>query len=187
MNILSIDAETDGLWGRSFWIGAVLYSEEGEFLDEINVAIHPSRLKINDEWVRENVVPLVSEVDGVEYADHSREMLEKFAEFYNKYREESTVLWHMGHIVEAQLFRDLYSNDLIGQWDAPYTPIEVSQVLREAGEKPDSVDDYLEDNGIEVEGSPHDPVYDCKAAATVYFHIQGRKKEHYERLSEQIK
>ena len=59
MKILSIDAETNGLWGKAFAIGAVLY-ENGE---EIKTFL--SRCPINgnvDKWVSENVLPQLEDV-----------------------------------------------------------------------------------------------------------------------------
>ena len=171
-NILSIDAETDGLWGNPFWIAGIVYNEEGLEVDKVNIAINTPEIK--EDWVKENVIPELTKCKNVVFVDSYEKMLEKFAKFYNKYREDSTVLWHMGHIVEAHLFRELHRLELIGDWDAPYTPIEVSEILRQAGEQPDSVDNYIKKYDISVNdyGSTHNPLYDCEVAAKTYFHLK---------------
>lgn len=50
----------------------------------------------------------------------------------------------MGHIVEANLFKELVSSGYIGEWDAPYTPIEVSALLAVCKYDMDSVDKLAE-------------------------------------------
>lgn len=172
MEILSVDAETDCLWGNPFWIAGIVYDEKGKEIDKINVAI--KNPKVKEEWVKENVLPELEKCTNVTLVDNYETMLEKFAEFYNKYRDKSTVLWHMGHIVESYLFRELHRLELIGDWDAPYTPIEVSEILRQNNEDADSVDSYIEKNNISVNdyGSTHNPLYDCEVAAKVYFDLQ---------------
>jgi len=80
----------------------------------------------------------------------------------------------MGHIVEAHVFRELHRTGAIGEWDAPYTPIEVSELLRSAGYAADSVDGYLETNNLQIPtvvGGTHNPLYDCIVAAEVYFDL----------------
>ena len=174
--ILSVDAETDGLWGNSpFWIAAIVYNEEGLEIDKINVANKFIGKLVTDDWVKENVLPVLKQDKTVKKVSGFKELYKEFADFYNKYREDSTVLWHMGHIVESHLFRELHSLNLIGDWDAPYNPIEVAEILRQNNEKPDSVDSYIEKYDITVNdyGTTHNPLYDCEAAAKVYFSLRG--------------
>ena len=216
--ILSIDAETDGLWGNPFSIAAIVY-EDGKEIDKVCYRL-PDEV-VTDEWVKENVLPTLnfpvthrislkdddklysncfSEqalAEGYTYQRHAdrtehleeeyrrqlrtkcdfeksyQQMLKDFAEFYNKYRQESTVLWHMGHIIESHLFRELHRLELIGDWDAPYTPIEVSEILRQNSEDAGSVDGYIKKYDISVNdyGSTHNPLYDCEVAAKTYFHL----------------
>ena len=99
------------------------------------------------------------------------EMLKDFSDEYMS-KKNATVLWHMGHIVEAYLFRELNRLGFIGDWDAPYVPVEVSALLAAVGEKADSVDSYVEKYNIEKpDGSTHNPLYDCEVAAKVFEHL----------------
>ena len=172
MKILSIDAETDGLWGNIFSIAGIVYNEKGEEIDKILLRL-PNKV-VKNEWVKENVLP---ELDKVTHSEYEKMMVD-FANFYMKYKDEATVLWHMGHIVESHLFRELHRLELIGDWDAPYTPIEVSETLRIAGEKVDSVDDYAEKYSLEISdyGSTHNPLYDCEVAFKVWRHLEENRK-----------
>ena len=54
-NILSFDAETNGLWGQAFAIGAILYNPEGKEIDRF-VGRCPIEEDVNS-WVAENVLP----------------------------------------------------------------------------------------------------------------------------------
>lgn len=170
--ILSVDAETDGLWGKSFAIAAIVYdTESGNILNKFTARIPDSF--VSNQWVKENVLPTLENNFPVTH-ETREEMLADFAVFYNKYREYVPVLWHMGHVVEAQLFRELVELKLIGEWDAPYCPIEVASILETIGyEKPDSVDSYAKENNLEISdyGTTHNPLYDCEVAAKVYIAI----------------
>ena len=166
MKIISIDAETNGLWGRTFAVAAVVYENEKE-VDRFVARIGDEN--ITNEWAINNVLPTLNfdpthqDYEGMLYA---------FSQFYLKHKD-ATALWHMGHVVEAFLFRECVRLGYIGEWDAPYCPIEVSEHLRQASEKPDSVDSYAEKHGIELpSGSTHNPTYDCEVAARVFFHLQ---------------
>lgn len=166
--IVSVDAETDGLWGKPFAVAAKAYDEQGQ---EISSFCARSNEPVQNEWVKENVLPALQDI---EVAGGYIDLLKSFADFYNQMREQYnvTVLWHMGHVVEAYLFRELVNHKLIGEWDAPYTPIEVAEHLRIHGFAPDSVDNYAKQHNLSLpEGSTHNPMYDCIVAYEVYRHI----------------
>lgn len=168
--VLSVDAETDGLWGVPFAIGAVVYNLIGE---EIARYVGRSNVPPTNPWVLENVSPNLNDIQVV---GDTNDLLRDFADFYNQMRSQYdvTVLWHMGHVVEAYLFRLLVEKKFVGQWDAPYVPVEVSAYLQMAGYAPDSVDRCVEANNlqIEFEGKTHNPLYDCIVAYRVWEHLK---------------
>ena len=137
--------------------------------------------EVDNPWVIENVVPHLQDIPvieevGVEIPYTHKPLLQAFAEYYNKLREQYDVrvLWHMGHVVEAHLFRQIVNLGYIGEWDAPYVAIEVASFLEAAGFQPDSVDKYATEKGIEVNvsgSSTHHPLYDCEVAYRVYQHL----------------
>jgi hypothetical protein len=212
--IISIDAETNGLWGKPFAIAAIIYelktvkclyvANHSEYVQaelkfirvlneeelapqssgytECRVLRVPKWVETNkfiarlpdsaitDKWVKANVLPALASLPVTHGTTY--DMLADFAAFYMKHKDADT-LWHMGHVVEAYLFRLLVQNRLIGEWDAPYCPIEVSEHLRQAGEKPDNVDAYAKKIGVTTEyGNTHNPLYDCEVAARVFFHLK---------------
>lgn len=165
MNIISIDAETNALWGIPFAVAAIVYENEKE-VDRFVARI--SSENVTDQWVKDNVLPTL---DFPETHGSYESMLLDFSEFYIRHKN-ATALWHMGHVVESFLFRECVRLGFIGQWDAPYTPIEVSEHLRQKGYSPDSVDSYAKEQLLPLpKGSTHNPLYDCEVAARVFFHL----------------
>lgn len=165
MKILSIDAETNGLWGEAFAIGAVLY-ENGE-----ETRTFLARCPINgrvDKWVSENVLPQLEDVK-ITHVSYGH-MLHEFSRFYLQNKTEAEIIVHMGLPVETRLFLDAHACGYIGDWDAPYPLIDIS-AFPEIGT---SVDRYNQRNGICVpleNGGTHNPLYDARAAALAYMHL----------------
>ena len=174
LKFLSLDAETNGLWGKPFTIAVTGYDANGDETVARKWAIKNLNSVVTNNWVKENVLPAL-ELEGCILVDSYDDLLKEFADFYNQHKSAKT-MWHMGHIVETHLFRECVSKGLIGEWDAPYTPIEISSILLVLGEKEDSVDAYISKHQLDVElGSTHDPLYDCRVAAAVYFHAIKRR------------
>lgn len=168
--ILSFDAETNGLWGKPFAIGALVYDESGT-----EIARFVGRLpdtEVTDAWVKENVLP---KIIGIPVTHNTYEaLLADFAKFYLTNKADADVLVHMGYIVEAGLLRDMHSSGVIGDWDGPYPLLDVSGNLQQAGEDPTSVDGYAKKHALSVgefEGGTHNPLYDSAVAAAVYRHL----------------
>jgi hypothetical protein len=170
--LISLDAETNSLWGTHFSVAAII-AVDGKIIEEVTfLGRCPIEGEVN-QWVKENVLP---EMEAIPVNYNSQdEMLAAFGRWWMDHKEGATALWHMGHVVEANLFRLLVERGYIGEWDAPYTPIEVAEHLRLAGFAPDSVDGYLEERGLEkpeVAGGTHNPLYDCLVALEVYNDLQ---------------
>ncbi|XGU46178.1 hypothetical protein ACEXAJ_07430 [Fusobacterium necrophorum subsp. funduliforme] len=170
--IMSLDVESNGLWGKPISIGftienngRVLFKAEACYIDE---------QRKYDEWVTENVIKPMRENENIIRLSSYKELLQWFAKYYNLYRKEYTVLYHMGHIVEANLFKELVSGGYIGEWDAPYTPIEVSALLAACGYDMDSVDKLAELGLIEKpsESQTHQALYDAEITCRAYWFLK---------------
>ena len=171
--IISVDAETNGLWGQPFAVAFIVFSASGTELDRATFRC-PIEGPVND-WVVENVLP---EMEDIALTHSSYEgMLKAIGQWWLSNKEGAIALWHMGHIVEAHLYRELHRVGCIGDWDAPYTPVELSVMLESAGYPADSVDGYIARNGLSLpdyEGGTHNPLYDAAAAASVYFDLRSK-------------
>lgn len=168
--IFSFDAETNGLWGQAFAIGALVYDEQGA-----EIARFVGRLpdtEVTDSWVKENVLPKITDIP-VTHADYDA-LLADFAAFYKVNKANADVVVHMGYIVEVKILRDLHAAGLIGDWDGPYPLYDLSGNLQAVGADPTSVDKFAAEHGLSVgefEGGTHNPLYDSAVAAVVYRHL----------------
>lgn len=170
--ILSLDVESNGLWGKPISIGftieengRVVYKAEACCLNDLDNA---------SDWVKDNVIePLLNRKDVTKLSSY-KELLKWFADEYMKYKDTHTVVYHMGHIVEANLFKELINNKFIGEWDAPYTPIEVSVLLQLCGYAPDSVDYLVNKNLISKPNNSdvHQALYDAEVAGRAYWYLK---------------
>ena len=185
--VFSFDAETNGLWGQAFAIGARVYdAASGEVLAEF-VGRSPIEGDV-DGFVQDKVLPQMSDVSE-SHADYNT-LLADFAKFYLANKQDADVIVHMGVPVESKLLIDMHARGLIGDWDGPYPLNDVAGFLAQAGEDPTSVDVYVRKHGLELSadfaGGSHNPLYDSEACARVYMHLQGRACDRHPLLSKEI-
>lgn len=158
MKIFSFDAETNGLWGQAFAIGARVYDASGEVIAQF-IGRCPIQGDV-DNWVKDNVLPQITEVP-VTHADYAA-LLADFAGFYLAHKSDADLIVHMGYIVEVKILRDMFTMELIGPWDGPYPLIDIAGNLQQAGEDPTSVDGYVRKHGLvlsaEFAGGTHNPL-----------------------------
>lgn len=174
--IFSFDAETNGLWGQAFAIGALVYNEKG-----VEIARFVGRCPIEgkvDEWVEKNALPQMTAIP-VSHKNYD-ELLADFAKFYlaNK-KLEADIVVHMGVPVEAKVFIDAHKKGLIGDWDGPYPLHDVAGYLAQAGEDPTTCDGYVRKYKLvlsgEYAGGTHNPLYDSEVAARVLMHLRSSR------------
>lgn len=168
--IFSFDAETNGLWGQVFAIGAIVY-------DGDEVARFVGRCPIVgevNEWVKGNVLP---QMEGIPETHETLDaLLSDFSKFYLANKEGADIIVHMGVPVESSLLKELHTRGYIGDWDGPFPLIDLAGNLQQVGEDPTSVDSYVKKYGLSVRdfGSTHNPLYDSEVAAKVYMHLRQR-------------
>ena len=172
--VFSFDAETDGLWGAVWAIGAIVYDDDGTELARFAARLPDTA--VSHSWVRENVLPQVRDIP-VTHETHE-EMLSDFAKFYLAEKAGAEVVVHMGYIVEAKVLRDMYDRGFIGAGDGPFPLHDVAGNLQQAGADPTSLDAYIKAHDLKVgylHGGTHNPLYDSAAAAAVYRHLLSRR------------
>lgn len=181
MRIFSFDAETNGLWGEAFAIGALLYDEKGDEIARF-VGRLPKSVVTDSWWLEKDEATGLSRLDRLDGIpvthDDYDALLADFAKFYLANKADADVVAHMGYIVEAKVLRDMHDRGFIGDWDGPYPLYDVSGNLQQAGENPTSVDKYVAQHGLSVggfEGGTHNPLYDSAVAAVAYRHLLLRR------------
>ena len=169
--VFSWDVETNGLWGKGFAIGAVVY-ENG-----VEVKKFYSRCPISgqvDSWVEANVLPQMVDMEITH--NSYKEMLQAFAEFFMNNKADADVIFHMGCPVEARVILDMHDNGFIGDWDGAYPWLDIDGCLKQAGFEATSVDTYNANHNIIVPqseaGGTHNPLFDSRAAALCYMDLQ---------------
>ncbi len=171
--VFSFDAETNGLWGQVFAIGAIALDERGR-----EVAVFAGRCPIESEvdpWVEEHVLPAV---EGLPIKHTYAELLQAFSDFYLEFKNGADVIVHMGTPVEARLLIEMHRLGFIGDWDGPFPLIDIAGNLVQVGEDPTSVDAYAEKYRLmagDFASGTHDPLYDAAVTAAVYRHLIDRR------------
>ncbi len=164
--IFSWDVESNGLWGRGFAIGAVVY-EDGREVKNF-YARCPIEGKVNS-WVESNVLPQIKGMKET-HANYL-EMINAFSKFFLENKEGADVVFHMGVPVEARVVLDMHDEGFIGDWEGAYPWLDVCGCLQQAGCESTSVDAYNADHGIVVPqpeaGGTHNPLYDSQRDGAV--------------------
>ena len=153
MLYLSFDAESDGLYGPVFAIGAVVMDDAGEIRDEFSgIAAVES---VGDSWVQENCLPFLRDLPVYT----TREALyEAFWGFCMKYRETAVFVSDVPVPVEAGLLRACVERELPQRnFLAPFPLIDVASVLFAAGIDPHADRQQL----AGMDGRRHHPLDDA--------------------------
>lgn len=167
MLAFSFDAETDGLYGEAFAIGAVVMESGGQELDRFEgISLHEP---IVNPWVCENVLPLVG---GLTAYDTRKALREAFWQFYLKWRGKAIIVADVPYPVEAQLLRQCVQEALDERcFQGPFPLLDVASVLFACGEDP--LVDRRAYGGYE---SPaHHPVEDARASCLCLFKALGKR------------
>ena len=157
MKIFCFDAETDGLYGEVFAIGAVVMNDGGEILDQFSQkCLHP---EVTSQWVRENSLPHLADIEECE----SRRLLrENFWNFYMKHREGCVIMADVAYPVEADLLRKCVEENLAErEFLGPYPLIDISALFFARGISPDT--DRIA--FAQAQGKPHNPLDDAIISA----------------------
>jgi len=124
--IFSVDAETDGLYGDVWAIGAVWL--DGGTAAHFEGQLDPAA--VTDPWVHKNVVPAVN----LCRYDNRTDLLNAFWDFWTAHKDSSDdCIADFGVPVEAGLFRACVELDDIRTFEGPYPLDEVGTALRVAG------------------------------------------------------
>jgi hypothetical protein len=156
--IFSFDAETDGLYGPVWAIGAVIIRPGGVIETVFSGQLDPTPDVVTDPWVREHIVPVVK----LPLYQSRSHLLDAFWAVWTQYREQVIAVADFGTPVEAGLFRACIDLDREArQWQGPYPLHELGTALLLNGVDVDVDRREFAGRGYLVQ---HDPVDDAKAA-----------------------
>lgn len=163
-----IDAESIGLRGEAFWIGAVLADQAGNTIREIMIGCLPDTADGTDadrEWVRDNV-PFVA-------AEHASELTPRhvrdafWAEWLAvkaEYGAAVAMVADVPYPVETGLLERCIADDPSRAAQAPYPLLDVASVRLAAGFDPTGTVTRQPD-----ELPMHNPFMDARQSARLLF------------------
>lgn len=159
-SIVSFDAESNGLHGAAFAIGAVVLNAcTGDVLETFAARVaDPEPL---DPWVAANVVPKLSDL-RITHAS-AREMRDAFWAWLSARKESAIVVVDCGWPVEAGLLSACVADDPSRAFGGPYPLHEVATMLQCAGMDP--LASYGEQVLPGQSHRQHHPVYDAHVSA----------------------
>lgn len=157
MNIFCFDAETDGLYGEAFAIGAVVMNENGEILEVFSEkCLFPG---IQSQWVRENCL---IHLDDIKDCGSRKQLREDFWAFYMKHRDHCTIMADVSYPVEAGLLRACVKDDPEKrEFMGPYPLIDIASLFFANGIDPHT--NRME--FIQEQRRPHNPLDDAITSA----------------------
>lgn len=168
MHYFSFDAETDGLLGPVFAIGAIVINQNKEIISQFSGSYLGK--SIQNSWVKENVLPLPEDIPAYK----SREaLLNAFWVYYMQNRTDCIILADTPFPVEAGLLRKCIELDEKNRMAfSPYPVIDVASLFFAHGL--DSDTDRMEFSGYK--GDKHNPVSDAIASALCAIKLSYVKK-----------
>lgn len=134
MNIFIVDAETNGLYGEILSIGAMVVDENFIEMDYFYGEVVLEKEEKYDFWVLNNVVPYLKNENPFE---NEFELLEKFWEFWLKYRETAYCLADVAYPVEMGVFKKCIEvNENERRFMGPFPLLDLSSFLLAKGYDP---------------------------------------------------
>ncbi|MBR5597144.1 MAG: hypothetical protein IKW30_07035 [Lachnospiraceae bacterium] len=160
--LMFVDAETDGLYGQVLSIGAVVVEENGRECSSFYQKQKIDPDAIQEEWVKENVIPLLG--DCVE-CETEEELLEAFWAFYME-NHQCDVIADVPYPVEASLFyKCVLRDEKNRRFLAPFPLLDLSSMLYAKGMDPLISRQELMGKHVQQ----HNGLVDARMSAEIYF------------------
>lgn len=166
--IMSLDCESDGLFGKHIAVAMIIYNYNKEIIDSLYAAVENPDLQ--NPWAIENIKINYDNKDLMKVKT-SEELLKIISNFYKKYISDSVVLSDVPFPVETGLLHQLTE----GNMDlSPYPIIDLASLMIAKGYNFNRtrVELYKTlNNGMPLNGQLHDPYYDAILTAQLYFKL----------------
>lgn len=162
----SFDCETDGLYGATWAVGAVVIDNATQNIVKIFTGMLDPNIYVTDQWVKDNIVPYVK----FPVFSTRRDLNNAFWRFWMTYRDESDCVVDCGYPVESLFMRECVQEDLSNrQWKGPYPMHEVATMF--VAKKMDADTDRIAFSGV-TNTQKHNPVDDSYASAICWLKLK---------------
>lgn len=122
-----VDAESDGLYGSLISIAVIVTDYAGNELERCYWGIARDKLQIQNEWVKENVEPILG--DYIE-CQNEQELLNRFWNVWERYYEQAYVVADVCYPVESRMFEKCIQLDIENRaMKGPFPLIDLSSLL----------------------------------------------------------
>ena len=174
-SLIVFDCESDGLYGECFSIGAIalkLYPE-GKVLIEKSICLisEEGKKNISSEWVKENVLPHLSNLETV---PNNLELRKAFWHFYNNFKDDPNYIGTYSDVnypVETNFLADVARDDLEKRaFNMPYPLYDISSIHNNTDI--DREDYYIKENAYYIvqdvairKPKKHNPLWDSICSA----------------------
>lgn len=148
MNYFIFDCETDGLYGKTLSIAAVVFDSEFAPVQRFDGSLLINACDLESDWVKENVYPHLSLSER--RFDTEEALLEAFWAFYTEHRGTALCIADVPVPVEAGVLRKcVLKNEAERAFLAPYPLIDAASLLFAAGIDPSTDRSTLTDRELD--------------------------------------
>ena len=155
-NIFMFDVESTSLHGTGFAVGAIVVNKDGTEIDRFELLSKEGAANTN-EWVKENVLPSLSDI---RICETDRELRDEFFGFYLKHMDTSEIWSDVNFPVETNFLHAIVNDaPTEREWLMPYPLKDVSTLI-------DISIDRSSECGI-PDLRKHHPLDDSLASATL--------------------
>lgn len=174
-NIFMFDVESNGLYGEGFAVGAVVKNYNGNVIDTFELKSIEGEEKVNNEWVKENVLPYLKDMKSVYSLIEFRK---EFYEFYMKHKNNIVIFSDVNYPVETNFLNAVVMDNMEErQWNMPYPLYDMCNFVPVNMDREKIYNNNI-DNLVPVHNNrlrKHHPIDDCKAS--LYVLLKLAKKE----------
>lgn len=159
-----VDAESDGLYGKILTVAGMVLDEKGGEIERFYYGIQKENMQVENEWVRENVVPRLGE-----YTPFSSEedMLEAFWKKWMEYQKDAYAIADVVYPVECRLFQKCVElNPEERSFSAPYPLLDLSSILYAKGMDP--LCERTKLSGMIQNTIQHNALFDIEMAVAIW-------------------
>lgn len=133
-SLFFIDAETDGLYGSIISVAMLVADSNGNEIERLYIGIKKENLNLSNEWVKENVLPILGDYDEYE---NEEQILECVWSFWLKHRDNCYCIGDVTYPVECRIFEKCVSKDIENRKElAPFPLMDLSSMLYAKGIEP---------------------------------------------------
>lgn len=125
-NILLFDVESTSLHGTGFAFGVVVVDKSGLEIDHLELLSKEGAKKVNN-WVKENVIPNLSDMPTCET---DKELRDSFFNFYLKHKETAEIWSDVNFPVETNFLHSILNDSPKDrEWLMPYPLKDMSTLI----------------------------------------------------------